>query len=84
MSHRKSQKKNARCKKTNRKYPGRNYHHLRNRCHGGQSIEANLLLIGKDKHTCWHHLFKNLSLVETIKLLIRVYRAKHHERVEKF
>lgn len=84
MSHRKSQKKNARSKKTNRRYPGRNHHHLVNRCNNGRTIAENLLLIETQRHICWHHLFGNLSLVGAIKLLLRVYRAKHHERVEKF
>jgi len=56
--------------------PGRNHHHLQNKCKGGNSSPSNLLLIDIEKHRCWHALFKNKDLGEVIELLLRIRRLK--------
>ena len=60
--------------------PGRNHHHLKNKCFGGVARPFNLLLIDIEKHRCWHTLFKNKDLSEVIELLLRVRRFKQGQR----
>lgn len=62
------------------KRDGRNYHHLRNKCHGGSNATSNLLLIDIERHKAWHTLFRNLDLSEVINLLIRLEKAKAQQR----
>lgn len=55
---------------------GRNRHHILNRCRGGGDEPQNLLLINIERHEAWYKLFRNLTLEEAIKLLLRVRKAK--------
>jgi len=63
----------------------RNKHHLvpKMRTKEPINLKANVLLIGIERHCAWHKLFKTLTLVEAIRLLIRVYQAKNHETIER-
>lgn len=47
------------------------YHHLRPRHGGGQSIASNLLKLDAYRHDAWHLFFKNMTLNETINLISR-------------
>jgi hypothetical protein len=62
-----------------KKFKGRSYHHLKNRCKGGSNRLDNLLLIHIERHEAWHKLFRNLDLSEAISLLIRLERMKGAE-----
>lgn len=54
-------------------------HHLRPRSRGGPNIESNLLRMDLRRHEAWHLLFSNLSLLEIILLLGRVYKIKKEQ-----
>ena len=60
--------------------PGRNHHHLQNKCKGGGTSPGNLLLIDIERHRCWHTLFKNKNLDQVIEFLLRVRRFKQGQR----
>jgi len=73
----KKQRNRGKTRKQNKgRTPGRNHHHLHNKCKGGSSSPGNLLLIDIEKHRCWHTLFKNKNISEVIEFLLRVRRLK--------
>ena len=59
-----------------RRFRGRNYHHLTNKCMGGGYSDSNLLLIKIERHQAWHVIFGNRSLEEVIEILQRIQRMK--------
>lgn len=48
------------------------YHHLKTRHRGGQSISSNLLRMDAYRHDAWHLFFKNRTLDEIIILLFGI------------
>ena len=54
-------------------------HHLKPRSRGGSSIQSNLLRMDLRRHEAWHLLFSNLTLLEIILLLGRVYKIKKEQ-----
>jgi len=48
--------------------------------HKDQSREnfSRVLMLWRDKHNSWHHLFHNLTLHEIISLLQRIEKIKYH------
>lgn len=69
-----------RIKKSRRRFPGRNRHHLHPKSLGGDNSFNNLLLIDVDKHVKWHALWGNRTAEEVLALLERVVRAKKHQK----
>lgn len=61
-----------------------NLHHLCPKSRGGSSIESNLLRMDISRHNALHLLFGNLTLLEIIKLLQRLYEIKERQRFSKF
>jgi hypothetical protein len=61
-----------------------NLHHLRPKSRGGSSTESNLLKMDISRHNALHLLFGNLTLLEIIELLKRVYEIKERQRFSKF
>lgn len=66
-----------------KKYKGRNYHHIVNKCRGGSATVDNLLLMWVERHNAWHTLLKNddwddaiPKLEKLVKVLKRAQRAK--------
>jgi len=55
---------------------GINHHHLTPRSRHGKSTPRNLLRIDILKHRCWHTIFGNQTLEETIAELQRLKRMK--------
>lgn len=41
--------------------------------------ESNLLVLDIERHNAWHKIFKNMSFLEVIYLLIRTLKAKKHQ-----
>lgn len=39
---------------------------------------SRVLMLWRDKHNSWHHLFHNLTLHEIIELLQRIEQIKYH------
>ena len=62
--------------KKKKRYRGRNYHHLTNKCYGGKDTTDNLILIHIERHRYWHKVFKNMNLDQAIALLKRLKRIK--------
>jgi hypothetical protein len=60
-----------------------NKHHLTPKQRGGQRIESNLLRMDISRHNAWHLLFSNLTLLEIIDLLKRLYEIKERQRFRK-
>lgn len=58
------------------KRKGRNYHHMTPRSRGGKTTQDNMLLIDIERHVYWHKVFRNLTLEEVIRLLVRLREAK--------
>lgn len=58
-----------------------NRHHLTPKQRGGQSIESNLLRMDISRHNAWHLIFNNLTLLEIISLLKRLYETKERKRL---
>jgi len=83
-----SRSKGKRSHKTNRKktkhrqrrFRGRNYHHLTPKARGGNREPSNLLLMGIEKHRCWHQIFGLLNLREVIQLLERLDKKKRSQK----
>lgn len=65
-----------------KKRPTKNQHHLRPRSRKGSCSKCNLLTIDIARHEAWHKVFGNMTLNEVIGLLIRLSRAKGHDREE--
>lgn len=63
-----------------RRFRWRNKHHLTPKSRGGTRHYRNMLLIDGHTHRKWHIVFGNRTLEEVIALLIRVQRAKRHQR----
>ena len=55
-------------------------HHLIPKSRGGKSNPRNLLLITMEKHRCWHLLFGNRTLHETIALLQKLEKLKRRQK----
>lgn len=73
----KKQRNRGKTRKSNQgRTPGRNKHHLQNKCRNGRSSPGNLLLIDIERHRAWHKLFGNRDISEVIELLLRVRRFK--------
>ena len=56
----------------------KNRHHIINKCRGGSKHESNLLVLDVEKHNAWHRIFKNMSFLDVIYLLLRTLKAKKH------
>jgi len=50
-------------------------HHLVAKERGGTGKDG-ILYLWRDKHDCWHRLFKNLTIPEVISLLHRIQKMK--------
>lgn len=59
---------------------GQCFHHIRNRVDGGTNLDANLLLLWREKERQFHDLFGSRTLYQAAKLLLRVHRAKQRQR----
>jgi hypothetical protein len=53
-------------------------HHITNKVFGGTMSPHNLLLMDRHRHNAWHLLFKNMSFLDVVYLLLRVLRIKGH------
>lgn len=54
-------------KKKQRK--GYNYHHLKPRARGGQSLDSNLCYLKREKHNALHRIFGNATPNQILKML---------------
>ena len=61
-------KKSRRKKMTN--------HHIKNKKDGGTREAKNLILLIREKHDCWHTLFKDKTFREAARVLLRAERMK--------
>lgn len=66
--------------KNKQKKEGQCWHHIQNKVNGGASVEANLLLLWRQKERQFHDLFGERTLTQAAKLLLRVHRAKRRQR----
>ena len=55
---------------------GTNRHHLTPKSRHGKATPRNILRIDIQKHQCWHKIFGNQTLEETIAELQRLKRMK--------
>jgi len=46
-------------------------HHNRNRQNGGTNEVENIIMLKNEKHQCWHNIFKDKTLAEAGRLLLR-------------
>lgn len=66
-----------------KRHAGRNQHHLKPVCRGGNGHAVNKLLLHVDRHEHWHKVFGTRTLEEVIFLLQRVRRAKQSQEYNK-
>ena len=50
-------------------------HHNRNKSKGGKSEVGNIIMLIKEKHECYHILFKNKTFEEAGRLLLRASKC---------
>lgn len=55
--------------KGGRSRKGYNYHHIKPRSRGGQSLDSNMLFLKMDKHNALHRIFGNSSPKQILKML---------------
>ena len=65
--------------KRRRQY-GKNRHHLKNKCRGGDFSPENILILKRWKHDAWHRVFKNSDPEYICRVLQRMMRMKGYRK----